>query len=148
MDHFKFKNHKGFTLIELVVVMIILGILAVVAIPRFIDLTGQAKAEATKAALGAVRSTLSIVYGESAANANPSFPASLTADDFANKQLPINKCNGQNGIDSTIASGSEPAGTATSATNGFWYVATGANAGRVGAYANASITPCSDTSGF
>jgi MSHA pilin protein MshB len=37
------KNQKGFTLIELVVVVVILGFLAITAIPKFVDLTQQAK---------------------------------------------------------------------------------------------------------
>ena len=37
------KKQSGFTLIELVVVVVILGFLAVTAIPKFIDLTEQAK---------------------------------------------------------------------------------------------------------
>ena len=37
------KKSSGFTLIELVIVVVILGFLAVTAIPKFIDLTEQAK---------------------------------------------------------------------------------------------------------
>ena len=40
------KNQKGFTLIELVVVIIILGILAVTAAPKFINLQGDARVSA------------------------------------------------------------------------------------------------------
>lgn len=42
------KNIAGLSLIELVIVIIILGLLAAVAIPKFIDLSGNAKASATK----------------------------------------------------------------------------------------------------
>jgi MSHA pilin protein MshA len=132
----------GFTLIELIVVMVLLGILAVVAIPKFVDLTGVAKAEATKGALGAVRSTLAIKYAESAVSGTPAFPASLTAADFANNQLPVNKCNGLSGIGTVAAA---PAGTATSASNGFWYIVA---TGQAGAYANSSISQCADTTNF
>jgi len=38
------KNQKGFTLIELVVVMVILALLAAVAVPKFLDLQKQAEA--------------------------------------------------------------------------------------------------------
>lgn len=47
-------NNSGFTLIELLVTTIIVGILAAIAIPNFIDQIGKAREAETKAALGAV----------------------------------------------------------------------------------------------
>ncbi|MFC1703891.1 type II secretion system protein [Candidatus Omnitrophota bacterium] len=49
-------NKKGFTLIEMVMVIVILGILAIVAIPRFFDLTTEAEDAAEQGIVGAVRS--------------------------------------------------------------------------------------------
>jgi len=58
------KKYKGFTLIELMVVVVILGILAVVVAPRIPDLVKKAKEGATKGSLSTLRSTLNIYYSD------------------------------------------------------------------------------------
>ena len=58
---------KGFTLIELVVVIVILGILAAVAIPQFTDLTVSAKAAVGQAACGALQSTAVLLFASTRA---------------------------------------------------------------------------------
>jgi prepilin-type N-terminal cleavage/methylation domain-containing protein len=58
------KSKKGFTLIELMIVVAIIGILAAIAIPQFANLVAKSQEGATKGNLGTVRSALSIYYGD------------------------------------------------------------------------------------
>lgn len=57
------KSKGGFTLIELVMIIIILGILAAVAIPKYYDLTEDARESSIKAGLGGIKSAWGISYG-------------------------------------------------------------------------------------
>ncbi len=55
---------SGFTLIELMIVVAIIGILAAIAIPKFANLIRQSQEGATKGNLSGIRSALSIYYGD------------------------------------------------------------------------------------
>ena len=59
-----FKNKKGFTLVELVVVIAILGILAGIAIPRFMDATASARGSKIVADLRTIDSSVSMYYAK------------------------------------------------------------------------------------
>lgn len=60
------KKQSGFTLIELVIVIIILGILAVTAAPKFLNLQDDAKKSAAQGVQAAVSSSAQMVYSKSA----------------------------------------------------------------------------------
>ena len=64
-------QQRGFTLIELVVVITILGILAAFAVPRFASLEGQARLAATQSLAGSVRSGASLAHALWLAQGNP-----------------------------------------------------------------------------
>ena len=61
-------NNQGFTLIELVVVIIILGILAVTAAPKFINLQSDAYFSALQGLKAAINGSNTLIYSKAAAN--------------------------------------------------------------------------------
>jgi len=76
------KRQGGFTLIELVVVIVILGILAVTAAPKFLNLQSDARASSLQGLKGAMAGAAGIVYGKSAIDGKETEPTA-TVDNIA-----------------------------------------------------------------
>ena len=84
------KNRRGFTLIELMIVVAIIGILAAIAIPKFAELIRKSNEGASKGNLGSIRGALSIYYGDMEGT-YPENMASLTVNGKYLSIIPIAK---------------------------------------------------------
>lgn len=124
---------RGFTLIELMIVVAIIGILAAIAIPKFADLVKKAQEGKSKGNLATVRSAISIYYGD-ADGMNPyDGLASLTTNQKYLKEFPellvppfTDQNNPGHGKSSTVNTAT---GFSSNTDNGQWsYVNNNANA--------------------
>ncbi|PST89311.1 type II secretion system protein [Photobacterium jeanii] len=73
------KIQKGFTLVELVAVIVVLGIIAVTAAPRFLNVQSDARIATLLAAKGAIESANGIVFGKAAIDGKESGKAAIGA---------------------------------------------------------------------
>jgi MSHA pilin protein MshA len=102
-------NQRGFTLIELVVVIVILGILAAFALPRFMGLEKQARAASVRALEGSLRSSAAMAHSIWLANGSP---AQITIDGTATPIVILRGYPDRASIDDTLDSSVvDPLGT-------------------------------------
>jgi prepilin-type N-terminal cleavage/methylation domain-containing protein len=90
MNKTKRWGASGFTLIELMIVVAIIGILAAIAIPKFASLMRKSGEGASKGNLGALRSALSIYYGDMEGQ-YPQLMTALTVNGKYLSTLPVAK---------------------------------------------------------
>ena len=123
----KFLHGKksGFTLVELVIVIVVLGILAAVAIPKFFDFTTDAKEAACKGSLGGTRSAIASFYAYSATPAGggtatwPTLAELTTADTVLAQSIPDNPYS-TSGTQNAVIVGATKGTPATAGTTGGW----------------------------
>ncbi|HEY2924512.1 MAG TPA: type II secretion system protein [Candidatus Eisenbacteria bacterium] len=94
------SSEGGFTLIELVIVIVILGILAAVAIPKYEDMREQARVATLKGQLGSLRSAIAIQYARNALNGSATFPT-LNGSIFADGNVPKEPILNSNAVKTT-----------------------------------------------
>lgn len=118
-------KQQGFTLVELVVVLVVLGILAAVAIPRYVSYTSEARTAALNGLTGAIRSSVALVQSKYVATGQTTSPVTL-----ADGSTVVVTTGANGGIPTVAAAGIEAAVNQTGFTftpaTGRWDFASGA----------------------
>ncbi len=109
---YKFQFRRGFTLIELIAVIIVLAILAGVAVPKYFDYSTKAKESAAKATLGATRSAIANFYANAALNdgtgAYPTLAEIEAAGSVIEQDVPANPYNGSTDVQAATWDATDP----------------------------------------
>ncbi len=130
------RKSKGFTLIELMIVVAIIGILAAIAIPRFANLIDRAREARTQGNLGSIRSAVAICYGATGGT----WPATIAAlavaalpgpylDAIPNVMLPAAMGHAVTNAETTVAG-----------DDGLWFYTSVAAGGLAAGTANVNCT--------
>lgn len=121
---------RGFTLVELIVIIVVLAILSGVAIPRYINYAANARASAAQATIGAVRTGIANFYANSALTGTPAWPTLVQMQTFGStgvmqEPIPANPYNNSTTIAAATWAATPPVTGAAgynydAATGKFW----------------------------
>jgi len=112
------RGQGGFTLIEIIAVLVILGILAIVAIPKYFDMQDTARKRAAQSLVGSAMSQLSLSYSQSLLNTDYTFdPANECKNVVVSNgsEATTLTCTGK-GTDATVSVEANVGGQTVSAT--------------------------------
>ncbi len=119
------SKKSGFTLVELVIVIVVLGILAAVAVPKFFDFSGDAKEAACKGSLGGVRSAIANYYAYTATPSGggtatyPTLVQLTTANTVMAQEIPDNPYS-TSATKNAVVAGTTKGTPVTAGTTGGW----------------------------
>jgi len=121
------SGQGGFTLIELVIIIVVLGILSAVAIPKYQNITSEAREASCRAALGGLRSGITIYYANQAVTTGtaawPTLSVLETADSVMIHAMPKNPYQLDANAPDSIVTGVTK-GTIVGTRGGWAYLAT------------------------
>lgn len=121
------SGQGGFTLIELVIIIVVLGILSAVAIPKYQNITSEAREASCRAALGGLRSGITIYYANQAVTTGtaawPTLSVLETTDSVMIHAMPKNPYQLDANAPDSIVTGVTK-GTIVGTRGGWAYLAT------------------------
>lgn len=92
-------KRRAFTFIEVMVVVVIIGILAAIVVPRFANAQSDAKLAAMKATLGDMRGAMANFYANTIITGTPAYPTQAQLEALFTGGVPRNPINGKAGVE-------------------------------------------------
>lgn len=120
---------KGFTLIEITITIVILGVLAVIAVAKYQDMASDGKKKAALQVLDGIKAAVAVQYSKNLSTNTTTYndsyyPQNITGDMFADGQVPINPLNNSRGVANINGSIGTPVSNFQYKCNseyGWWY---------------------------